>query len=327
MSSAQATATGRLNFLKSDVLLGMTPTPLGGEHRKKALSLLALSIADHKVVSVMQLVNRDPSLVFETLDIQVSSGSSQTAPVEFPLACLRAGISAGYVFAIARGFPVDKLLQNDTTNLLQAAISHRVEDRMAETDVALLLSMGADPAAMPSPEGIYAAVAAAFPPRDDKIRPAIVSMLLDAKANFSYPDGTLCPASVMVRSRRWNTPDGDLEMTRILAKLKRSGLDLDRKTGSPKQTPLQRAVGAKNGQAILALVRVGAKSGPEQLDGQDLFDALKSAGLDVIAPEVQSALMESHISRATAGVDLGDVAAAAGSQQVASSRRQRIGGI
>ncbi|MFK4705753.1 hypothetical protein ABIC83_002592 [Roseateles asaccharophilus] len=323
MSSAQPTCSGRPNLLQADAA-SKAPAPFDGEQRKKALALLASSIAEHKAVSVMQLVNRDPSLAAEILDMPVSAVSAQTVPVEFPLACLRAGISAGYVFAISRGFPVDKLLQNGTTNLLQAAISHRAGDRTTEADVSLLLSMGADPAAMPSQDALYTAVASAFPHKEEVIHPEVVSMLLDAKANFSYDSKTLCPASVLVRSGRWNKEEGAHEMTKLLAKIKRSGVDLDRKTGSPLLTPLQRAVAMKSGRAIMALIRVGAKSGPEQLGGKDLFQVLESAGLQVIVPEVQAALMESQISRSTAGVDLPQVTASAAP---ANPRSRRIGAI
>jgi hypothetical protein len=280
----------------------------------------------------MRTVNKDPSFAFETLQIPLrGTTGGQTSPVEFPLACLRAGLSAGYVFAISRGFGIDTPLQNESTTLLQDALGLGGSGRNVEADLSLLLSMGAQSQAMPSQEPLYAVVADAFPAKSDKHSTGSIAMLLDAKVDFAYPATFKCPYSVMVGAHGWSNPDIASALTRLMARFVKAGLSIERATGTPAQTPLQRALGSKNGDAVVSLLRLRSKSGPDALNGKDLFALMDAQGLEQFKPGAQAALMESHISRATAKAaaavapaaqrDGGEVAAPP------ASRRRRLGAV
>lgn len=298
-----------------------------GEQRAKAISMLASSISEHRALAVMQLVNKDPSLVFETLPIPARAGPP--VPTEFPLACLRHGLAAGYSFAVSRGFNVDELLQDETTTLLQAALA-QTATRNCEADISLLLSMGADYRNMTSLDALYGVMAAAFPPKSDKHAPGAVAMLVDAKVDFAYPTSFMCPYSVLANSGGWAVPETAVTLAKTMARFVKSGLSLERKTGSPSQTPLQRALGCKNGEAVIALIRVGVKSGPEQLNGKDLFDLMRAQGLDEFKPAAQAALMDSHISqqaRANSAPSQPPASQTTDAQAPAALRRRRIGAI
>lgn len=316
-----------------DLLFGTSkpaerPAPVFvGEQRAKAVSMLAASIAEHRAVAVMQLVNKDPSLVFETLPIPARAGPP--VQTEFPLACLRHGLAAGYSFAVSRGFNVNELLQDETTTLLQAALA-QTATRNCEADISLLLGMGADYRNMTSLDALYGVMAASFPPKSDKHAPGAVAMLLDAKVDFAYPSSYMCPYSVLVSSGGWGVPETAVTLTKTMARFVKSGLSLERKTGAPAQTPLQRALGSKNGEAVIALIRVGAKSGPEQLNGKDLFDLMRAHGLEEFKPAVQAALMDSHISqqaRTNPAPSQQPTGQPADAQPPASLRRRRLGTI
>lgn len=317
----------------SDLLFGATKPEkrtapvFVGEQRAKAIAMLASSIAEHRAVAVMQLVNKDPSLVFEKLPIPGRSGPPH--PTEFPLACLRHGLAAGYTFAVSRGFNVDDLLQDETTTLLQAALA-QTATRNCEADISLLLAMGADYRNMTSLDALYGVMAAAFPPKSDKHAPGAVAMLLDAKVDFAYPTSYMCPYSVLVNSGGWGVPETAVTLAKTMARFVKCGLSLERKTGAPAQTPLQRALGCKNGEAVIALIRVGAKSGPEQLNGKDLFDMMRAQGLEEFKPAAQAALMDAHIShqaRANPASAQPAAAQAGDAQPPSSVRRRRLGAI
>lgn len=298
-----------------------------GEQRAKALKVLGAAVADAKVVSVMQLFNKDPSLAFETLDVPSEGGVEQ---LEAPLACLRYGISGGYVFAVARGFPVDALLQNETTTLLQEALSLGGRNRSSEADVSLLLSMGANWKAMVNHEPLYAVVANAFPAKGGKFSPGVVGMLLDAKVDFAYSPEFKCPYSVLVACEGWKKPDTAAVLAKTMARFVKAGLDLDRPTGSPVQTPLLRAIGSKSVEALVALVRMGVRTSADVLNGRDLFAMMNANGMSDSLPLVQTALMESQISRAAAAhaASVPPAADSAPSEaQAPVTRRRRLGAV
>ena len=294
MSAPSATP----NLLFGDTAPGAAQVPaFQGEQRTKALTFLASAVAEQRVMAVMQLVNKDPSLVFKSVSMPLKSCGSSGHAVEFPLACLRNGISTGYLFAISRGFAVDTPLQQETTTLLQEALSLGGKGRALEADVSLLLSMGASANAMTSKEPLYSVLADAFPAKSKTHNGGAVAMLLDARVDFTYPDSFMCPYSVLLATGGWDVPESASSLTRIMAKFVKTGLSIERSTGTPRQTPLMRALGSKNGEALAALVRLGADSSPERLNGKDLFTLMHAQGLEQFKPLVQAALMESRISQ------------------------------
>ncbi|MEJ6002737.1 hypothetical protein [Paucibacter soli] len=323
---------------RPDLLLNLSsalphPVPFFvGDQRKKAVSFLVSAISEQRLLSVMQLVNKDPSLAFEVLPMPIQAGTLQTAPVEFPLACLKAGLSAGYVFAISKGFDVDQLLQHETTNLLQTAISLGSTGRgNPDPDLSLLLSLGANPAAMPSKDALYTAVSNAFPAKSSVFNPGAVAMLLDAKADFGYSSDIQCPFSIMVMSGAWESDAGAAAITKLMAKLVNAKLDPNRQTGVPPMSPLMRALGQKSTPAVIALLRIGASTEPEHLKGKEFFKLLEANGLRDLAPQVQAAMMEAQISRSTATSKAAAAASAEPAEGAATqalrSRRARVGAV
>lgn len=297
---------------------GDRPSPLFvGEPRSKALRLLAGAVSEQRLMAVMQLVQKDPSLAFEMLPMPIGRESAQTRSVEFSLACLRAGLAAGYIFAITRGFAVDTPLQDESTTLLQAACELQAT-RDCSADVSNLLAMGASPSIIPH-HVMYAVVHAAFPSGSTQHAPGPLAMLLDAKANFAYSAEYMCPYSVLVNTKGWDDAETAAALTKMAARFVKGGLDLDRKTGGPPQTPLMRAVGSKNGPAAIALIRVGAKCSPEVLNGKDLFALMSANGLEEFKPAAQAALMDAHISMKTREL----TAAQSADQQAARPTRSR----
>ena len=129
--------------------------------------------------------------------------------------------------------------------------------------------------------------------------PGVIAMLLDAKADPVYGAAFKCPASILVTAHGWADAAKAADLTKMLARLVKAGLPLDRPTGSPLLTPVQLALGKKNGNALVALVRMGAKVSSEHLKGKDLFGLMEANGLSEFNPAIQSAMMERVIAKAT----------------------------
>lgn len=305
----------------------LPPNPVfEGEMRVKALRHLGQAVTERRSTTVMQLLTKDPSLAFEQVEFRGSGATAQ--PMEFPLACLYAGLSAGYVFAISRGFPVDAPLAGGSTTLLQAALTMAPTGRTIDSDVSLLLGLGADPKSIQSKEALYSAFAAAYPAKSKEHRPGAVSMLLDAKVKFEFEADTLCPYSMLVTTGGWETPEGASDLLSMMAKLAKSGHDPSLKTGSPRQSPIQRALGQKNAHALISLIRIGARVDTTALNGSDLLSILQSNGMKDFKPLVQEALMEAQISASTRAHDAELRASGAASMPaVPNARRRRAGAI
>lgn len=314
----------------TDLLFGSTkpgaaPEPVfRDEQRTKALTLLATAVAEQRVMVVMQLVNKDPSLAFESISVPLKGGGTTGHAVEFPLACLRNGITPGYLFAIGRGFAVDTPLQHETTTLLQETLTLGGKGRALEADVSLLLSLGATVGAMVSKEPLYSVLADAFPAKSKVHNGGAVSMLLDARVDFVYPDSFMCPYSVLVATGGWDSQESASALTRMMAKFVKAGVSIERSTGMPRQTPLMRALGSKNGEAVAALVRLGADSSPARLNGKDLFTLMEAQGLEQFKPLVQAALMESRISQIARTQDAAMAAPCAATSAETPVNRRRL---
>lgn len=322
-----AATTAAQNLLIPSLADGAPKPVFTGEQRVKALSVLAQSIFEHKVMAVLQLVNKDPSLAFETLEMPAAVLSNATQRVEFPLACLQRGLTPGYLFAISRGFPVDQLLQNETVTLLQAAMhAHGSASRDSSADVSLLLGLGAQPNAMVSKVALYEALVGAYPRGTDAHSPGVVNMLIDAKCDFGYPDDIDSPFNVLVATGGWKDAATTVEITKTMARLVKAGIDPGKRTGTPRKSPLETAIGLSNGGAIVALIRIGAPTGPEALKGRDLLEVMRSySKLQEFLPLVQAALMESHISKCERESASTAASSPAESTPPRDIRRQRIG--
>lgn len=289
------------------------------EKRQRALELLATLIAGSRVIAALKLLNADPTLVFESLQVQVSPTTSTKVAMEVPLACLKFGVSAGYVFAVANGYPVDTVLSNNAT-LLQAALG---KGRDGTADVGILLGLGASPAAMTDKRTLWSAFSDAFPATGGNY--SLVNMLLDAGARFEYDSKLANPFSVLVAAHGWTDADEASSMTRLMTALVKSGHSINSETGSPKMTALYRALGNKNGPAMIALIRCGADTGPEALRGKEFLALLEEQKLGAFKQEAQDALMASHISRAVRAVPATGAATPANEAPAPARRAARSG--
>lgn len=296
-----------------------------GDTRVTAIKHLTAAIVDRRQLVVMQLINKDPSLVFEMIQLPVRPNSHAlcpvTAPYVFPLACLKTGLAAGYVAAIGYGFAVDTPLQNGATNLLHAALTAPGTSESHEANVSLLLGMGANPALMPSSDAIYAAVASSFPLNGAPVSLGVLSMLIEVKADFSYQKSFICPFSAMVNlpSSTWGFTESAGVLAKMMARLLDAGADINRATGTPTQTPIARAVGQRNGEALKTLLRLGASSDATSMNGRDIFEVMTKNGMSETIPAVQAIMMERAINHKTASV--------AASAPAPVSARRRVGGF
>lgn len=270
-----------------------------GAQRADAIAALGRCIAERRTQTILQLLDKDPTLVHEVIPVPASgiglNGVIQH--MEFPLACLAHGISAGYLFALQNGLPPDTLMQDGTTTLLQSALSLSSANRPMIADISLLLGMGASPSSMPSNDCLHAVVNAAFDRRGlNEQGLATVSMLLDARFDFNYSASMPSPFQIIVRSAGWETDEGSLRMTKTMARFAKAGVDINRSTGEPKTTALLTAIGTSNRPAVLSLIHLGAKTTPDALLGRDLSVALEDAKLQDLIPEARAAMMQATMS-------------------------------
>ena len=275
-----------------------------GDQRGKARALLASKIVEKQVMSVMQLVNKDPSLALGTVPMTLTNGGvARVEEVDFPFACLINDLTPGVMFAVSAGYPVDNP-NGAGRSLLEVAVS-RMAYGGSETNVGLLLALGANPngtATMTDDFGgtFSSAMQQAYPVSGQtEQHPGVIAMLLDAKADPVYGAAFKCPASILVTAHGWADASKVADLTKMLARLVKAGLPLDRPTGSPLMTPIQLALGKKNGNALVALVRMGATVTSEHLKGKDLFALMHANGLNEFGPAIQGAMMERVIAKAT----------------------------
>lgn len=283
------------NFLGAVSQRVHSPPVLLGEQRTSVLASMAKCISEMRVVTVLQILAKDPSLASEMVPMPLPGGL--TRPMEFPLACLDAGLSAGYMFALQNGFDPNARLQNGGTTLLQAAIETSSPQRPMDTDICLLLACGASPAHMVSNNDLHALMAASFPAGQRPGPAAAVSMLLDAKANFSYDAGLDSPYQVLIKTGSWATEREAVRMVELMARFKRAGVDIDRETGSPRAVALHTAIMARNKYAVRGLIHLGASIDPKHFYGREVSQLLEDSGMHEIVPEVREAVMAATMSR------------------------------
>lgn len=301
----------RPNLLSATSETGALVVPLfQGDQRERARALLAAKIMERQVMSVLQLVNKDPSLALATVPLKLTNGGvSRIEEVDFAFACMQNDILPGCVFAINAGYSIDTTNSNGRS-LLDLAISKMVNGGVEPT-VGMLLAMGIDPNGASNltetePGTFAIAMQHAYPPAiktksglsESKTQhPGVITMLLDAKANPVYPSNFKCPILILVGSDGWSDPVVAAEHTMMMARLVKGGSSLNRASGSPLMTPLQLALGSKNGNAIVSLIRVGADATSVALKGKDLFALVDAHNLQEFKPAIQSALMERVIAK------------------------------
>lgn len=291
--------------------------PLEGEQRSKALSFLATAIFDQRVMSVMQLVERDPTLTQEVLSINTGFGNMRKREeMDFAQACLRHHIAPGYLRAIRFGYDPSKLLGPALLKLSR-------DGNGAETDIGLILAAGANPnfACKEFPGGIFsAAMSLAYPAGKAPRAPGLIIMLLDAKAVPQVAADSPGPLHVIISSD-WGDLAHASRNLQVMQRLVAAGIGINAPAGPMQTTPLVHAVGSKNVAAVVALIRMGCSIEPANLSGRkDLYELLDLNGQADAKPMVQQALMEREIAAATAAAGRADTATAA----PGARRQQRV---
>lgn len=282
--------SARRNLLTGDTIAIAAPVFTGAQ-RQAAINLMGNAIAEGQAMSIMRLLNKDPSLCLEQVTVK-GGGSAAAVTSSFAAACVTHGISSGYLFAIQRGV--------DPTPLLMVALNKLAANgEGVESDLSLLLSVGADPNADRGSDtemGVFAkAMHLSYPRQKMLHRPAIVSMLLDAGALPTLSPRLMCPFQTLVRTGGWDDQQKLVMLYKMAARLAKAGLDPNCATGTPPQKPILQALGSKNTPALIALIRIGASTNKADLGGKDLFATMDAQGMHEDKPLVQEALMEHRI--------------------------------
>jgi hypothetical protein len=328
--STQNTPIDRPNFLLPHASKTLTPV-FTGEQRLKAQEMLSSLLSEGRFIGVMQLINKDPTLALGTIPIKSEEYDGLgSGDVDFAFACIKRNHTAGYIFAIQHGYPINKVLPVGET-LLSLAVTQYSGGKNG-SDIGLLLSMGADPN-IANPDsaitgGNFALVMErSFPDRRRELSNpnfAPPSSMLDARVNVKYPERFLCPLSLVTLSNGWEHPELRTQLTKFMIKLTKAGCDVDFKSGTPLATPLQRAVARENILVVLALIRLGAK--PE-IAGTNLLEHMaSSAALRDHIPAVQSAIMERTIATSISST-ASPPAAIESSKPTDPPRRRRMGAV
>lgn len=320
------------------LLTGLTacerPAPLfQGDQRAKALQVLTAAITEGRLMAAMQLVNKDPSLSFETVERTLRSGGLvRTGRCSVVQLFAEAGMAAGYIHAVQHGFNPDTQLSDGATLIEHAGRRNNPQE------VSLLLAVGASPNPRPASEEapglLYQALTNALMTDKRKLGDVSVAvMLLDAGAEARLPPQVICPIGILASSEAWGDPADAAVLLKLGGRLVKAGASLDAPSGAPKMSPLRRALGASNGHALIGLLKLGADVSEKLLGDKDLYALMKSHKLEDFIPQAQSAMMGRRIhevraetakARAEAPAAESDAQA---QEQAPVSRRRRMGAL
>ena len=262
-----------------------------GAQRQQVIAELGRCIADLRTVTVLQILNKDPSLARERMPVGLAGGVQ--VEMEFPLACLHSGLSAGYLFALQNGFEADRVLSTGCT-LLEEALNRVSQRSSMEHHICLLLAAGCSAQAVVSPDCYQPLLANAL--SFNKQGTATISMLLDARANFQYSADLQSPFHAVISAPGWTDNETAAEYLKLMARFMKSGCDINRPSGSPKVTPLMHALGIGNPYAVRGLVHLGASTNPADLNGRELSTILESINLSQWVPSIREAVMQARMS-------------------------------
>jgi ankyrin repeat protein len=293
----------------SDRLEPLNLTPVfTGEQRLQAQELLSSMLTKKNFAGVTELIKKDPTLTLETIPVTTKRFES-IYQLDFPFACIDHGYVDGVVFAIQHGYPINKILPTGET-LLSHAVTHYSSQRHVQWNeqkrdpldgsvIRLLLSMGADPN-IPRPDNSMNRSNFAWfmlSNHSESLAPDLTTAnaFLDAGADVRYSNKFLCPLSIAVVASGWYDSSTCSPLIEFMTRCVKAGAEIDSLSGGFSSTPLQRATGRENINAILALVRLGAK--PE-VRGKSLIEHLESCPPSVRKhiPDIQNAIIEGTIA-------------------------------
>lgn len=287
-----------------------------GIQREKIKKMLTSKIGEGSILSVLKILDSDPSLIYDYVSIEIATGGVSLSK-EFlaPVACLIKGLTPVVAFAVKQGFPVDYLDSYQFSMLDIAIKSIGTAGQGADaaaTQIASLLAMGANP----NGTGVYSnAYAGPFITSIERCFPAstfrnasdlynnfaIPSMLLDAGVDVTmHLDKCRNPVSTLIKADGWDDAAESLKLARFLKKLHTAGCPIDAKDPQIGSTPLGLALGLSNIGALITLIRLGANTSKEVMKtSMDLFDVMEAQKLQEHIPRVREAVMESVISQKT----------------------------
>lgn len=292
-----------------------SPQVFVGEQRSRILAAVGAAIRAGNQPKVLAAVKKDPSIL---LDFVPENPAKPAATVPFAVACLKGGMPAGYLMAIASGFDINTADQHaDPMHswLLSAAVrgghSH---------DVSLLLAAGAAPGVLPGIDlESQAKIAKDFKGYDSLLQISLGTWLAQ-NATANKPSPASIPLALMdagasardcssfieslVRNGDWaNSPEWRNEAFKLMTRLTQCGLDVDSVSATPMKSPLAIAIGGKNGHATWALITLGIY--PKS--GFDIIESMRKNKMDDSIPQIQALLMnkaiESHSAQAGAQID------------------------
>lgn len=264
-----------------------------GDSRAKVLIELGRCVSEHRTRTMLSMLAVDPSLARESVPVPRSGNQVR---IEFPLACLEHEVAAGYLFAVQNGFDPNSRLQGGSTTLLQTAIALSTTSRSMAHHIDLLISVGGDPLKMVSNDCLHAAVDSAFA-ADATAKTEVLSMLLDAGADFSYSGQLESPLRILCRPHLWATSEDSMMAATMMARFVKSGVDINAATGSPRMVPMLTAIGLKNPTAAKALAMLGCSTDPALYHGREISQILEEAGLADHIPRIREAVMTATMSR------------------------------
>lgn len=290
--------------------LGFPATPsqkpeprFAGDQRSQAIKLLGRYLLDGRQDNVLQLINHDPSLIWESLP-----GVGTNGNLPFPVACLQCEMLAGVLVAISKGYDINTPCGYDNNH--GWLITHAVNQSNTEA-VLLLLSLGASASTLPgagrsssneTPTSLLGTALSSWMVSDagrtDVPPPRMAYALLDAGGEIQPDVGTDLVWRLVtgVSPARWGEQEFRKHATALMGRLIKAGANPNGKPDSPSD-PMTAALGRKNGHALEALVAFGADVTSKR---GDILDRMRANGMEEFIPAVQAQLMSRTIDRAVA---------------------------
>lgn len=282
------------------------PKRLLAEQRAQALRHLAKNIFEGSQDVVLQLLDRDPSLAWESV-----AEPGTTSPMPVPLACLQCDMLAAVLSTLSKGYDIDA--PSSYAPSYGGLITHAIT-RSKHDAAMLLIGLGASVSPLPGVHTLRGDDAeAAFSPLASAISnwliadsaqkgvspPRLPYAILDAIGGVAPDQGAemILALVTSASAARWDEPDFRKHATSLMGRLVKAGARLSGPRGDAHTDPITAALGRRNGHAIVSLIAVGA---PVDSGTGDILDRMRNNSLQDFVPQVQSLLMERTIDRAVA---------------------------
>ncbi len=283
-----------------------------GEQRARILAAVGAAIRAGNQPKVLAAVKKDPTILLDSIP---ENPAKPADGVPFAVACLKGGMPAGYLMAIASGFDINTPDHHSDPMhswLLSAAVRGGHDN-----DVTLLLAAGAAPGVLPGIDLEAQAQITKDYKGFDSLLQISLGTWLARNATAKKPSPANVPLALMdagasardcstfieslVRNGDWaGSPEWRNEAFKLMTRLTQCGLDVEGISATPMKSPLAVAIGGKNGHATWALITLGIY--PKS--GFDIIESMRKNKMDDSIPQIQSLLMNKAIDAhaAQAGV-------------------------